>query len=181
MTALPARMIQASPPALSDLVLEYRGALLHSRVEDRPTSRRGLVPRAVLPAVIRDLQLALRPASENELRMAVARLTTSYPTARPPSPEGYILALLEELSGYPADVVIAAVREVRRTVKFLPAVAEVVEAAEKHVRDRRRMLFAAPTATRRKPSGPSSSRNAGRASHVKPESRNKATLRSFSE
>jgi hypothetical protein len=143
MTALPARMIQASPPALSDLVLEYRGALLHSRVEDRPTSRRGLVPRAVLPAVIRDLQLALRPASENELRMAVARLTTSYPTARPPSPEGYILALLEELSGYPADVVIAAVREVRRTVKFLPAVAEVVEAAEKHVRDRRRMLFAA--------------------------------------
>ncbi len=93
-----------------------------------------------LPALIEALEDALLPAPEDAVRQSCAMIVGSFPQAQPGAPEIYTGGMLQELSEFPADILEATVREVRRTLKFLPAISEVYEIADKLRRERQRFL-----------------------------------------
>jgi hypothetical protein len=57
-------------------------------------------------------------------------------------PEIFVSGMIEELAGYPADILETAIRHARRTLRCLPAIAEMVKICEDLVSDRRRQLAA---------------------------------------
>jgi hypothetical protein len=76
-----------------------------------------------------------------EVRSLIGRLVLSYPQqAQPQEPAVYIGALEAEASAYPPDVLAAACRDVLRSCRFLPTVAELVAACEARVATRQAML-----------------------------------------
>lgn len=81
-----------------------------------------------------------------EVRKNIARLVLAYPQhLRAESPEIFIAALESEAGGYPPDVLALACRSLLRTCKFVPSVAELVEACEQAMEPRRRLLRGADT------------------------------------
>ena len=129
-----------SLPALSKTVMplaaKYRFELSRSKVFDDDE----LVPLANLPAVILELEQACEPAPEETARKATALLVGGYPNAKPHDPEIYVEAMARQLAEYPADVLAETVRRCHRELKFLPAIAEVVEIADSLIKDRRHAL-----------------------------------------
>ncbi len=93
-----------------------------------------------LPALIEALEEALLPAPEDAVRQSCAMIVGSFPQAQPGAPEIYTGGMLQELSEFPADILEGTVREVRRTLKFLPAISEVYAIASKLRRERQRFL-----------------------------------------
>jgi len=84
--------------------------------------------------------LASRPTAQ-EVRKVVGTLALSYPQqAKPEAPEVYVAALESEAAGYPLDVLKVGARAVLRSCRFLPTVAELVEACEAEMRERSAIL-----------------------------------------
>jgi hypothetical protein len=83
-------------------------------------------------AMVACVNAALAVRTEKGIRTQVGLLVGSYPSARPPDPAIYVDAMIYEvLAGDYGDAVVAlACQQVRRTIKFLPAVAEVIAAAD---------------------------------------------------
>ena len=93
-----------------------------------------------VPALIEALEVALLPASEDAVRKCCAMIVGSFPQAQPGAPEIYTGGMLQEMAEFPADILEATVREVRRTLKFLPSISEVYAIANDLRRERRRLL-----------------------------------------
>lgn len=78
-----------------------------------------------------------------DVRKAVARLMMEFPQSDKSDASSaavYVAALTEEAATFPADVLAAACRHLRRTLKFRPSVAELVEACDAGMERRRRLL-----------------------------------------
>lgn len=93
-------------------------------------------------ALRRDLTQALQPISSEALQRHIGAMVMSFPQQGPVDHRsGYILALSEHLSEFPAEAVAAATRKAVRTQRFLPAVAEVVSLAEHEIAPLRAALL----------------------------------------
>lgn len=89
-----------------------------------------------------ELEAANEPVALDDLQNAIGRMVEAYPQAAKQDRRGYALALFEQLGEYPRDVVAGACREMVRTCKFLPSVAELVEACDRLSEKRRTALAA---------------------------------------
>lgn len=80
-----------------------------------------------------DIRRALTGAPDRRATVGlIAMLLDSYPTGRPPNLAAYADAIVHDLvaMGYSAPVVALACQTLRRTSKWLPSVAEVLQAAQ---------------------------------------------------
>jgi len=64
----------------------------------------------------------------------------SYPQRGPALADVYIHALAAELENYPPDILRETVSIARRTLRFLPSIAEIIEIADRLMGERQRML-----------------------------------------
>lgn len=89
----------------------------------------------------RDVEASLRPVTSDALRRHIGAMVSAFPQQGPTGNwAGYQLALAQHLSGYPDDVAAAACQQIVRQSRFLPAVSEVLEIAERLVEPRRQAL-----------------------------------------
>lgn len=112
----------SAPERIREAIEQNRRAL-----EDLPTE-------AELEPLIDAVRKALASCSEKTIRQQVAQLIGAFPNANPTDPETYIAALVFDLldSQIPDAILILACQEIRRTARFLPTIAEVIEAANRH-------------------------------------------------
>lgn len=126
-------VVRLAAPA--DAVLEKYAAALAAEeaaiaAEDLPLLRRALVAR-------------LQPAARVDVAAAVMVLAGSFKLgSHVEDPEIFVSGMIEELSDYPADILEAAVRSARRSLKTLPSIAEMVALCEGLVAERRAQLAA---------------------------------------
>lgn len=88
----------------------------------------------------REIEAVNAPIATADLQKQIGRMVSSFPQRGPDDSRGYILALAEHVGEFPADVVVEACRRMVRSSKFLPSVAEVIEACETLAARRRRAL-----------------------------------------
>jgi hypothetical protein len=79
---------------------------------------------------------ALAPASRNDTKKVLAVFSASFKWAPDvvEDRDAYIIAMAEELRSYPFAVLMEAIQEARRTLKWIPSIAEMVQLAEKRRR-----------------------------------------------
>lgn len=102
-------------------------------------SEQGLADLAALPTTERIEEIAALAEAAMAIstpavaKREIARLIGAFPNASPANPEVYISALVFDVLdlGISDAVLVLACRNIRRTQKFVPAVAEVIAAAEK--------------------------------------------------
>jgi hypothetical protein len=101
-----------------------------------------LVPADKLPAVREMLEARLAPAHSKFHLAALSTMIASFPQILPEQIGNYLGGLMEETSEYSEEVLVATAREIRRTRKFLPTIAEFREVADAHTAKQRRQLSA---------------------------------------
>jgi hypothetical protein len=87
-----------------------------------------LVPKDELPSLIAEIEQRLAPAKPADVAKAVAMLFASFKigdVVQDPKVFGQLMR--EELAEFPADVLQEAVRQARRTLKWLPSIAEMID------------------------------------------------------
>jgi hypothetical protein len=101
------------------------------------------IPAAELAALRRAVSARLAPAARVDVATAVMVLAGSFKLGSAvEDPEIFVSGMIEELSDYPVDILEAAVRSARRTLRLLPAIADMVEICESLVAERRMQLRA---------------------------------------
>ncbi len=141
-TALARRPIASATPTVD----KYEQDLLAAAERIRQ-GRYPYPPLAEIAEAINEIKRALAvrlPVSE--VQRQIGRLVLEFPQADQSSPEAaavYLAALVEEASGYPPAAVAKACRTIRRTLKFRPSVAELVEACEAEMERPRQLLYEA--------------------------------------
>ncbi len=91
-----------------------------------------------LDAYIRRLEgVAMATPDQRATRYLIGLLVSAFPHGRPADQDVYCESLLHDAMnlGFPPQVVAGACRALRRTLRFLPAVAEFVEACEAQRRE----------------------------------------------
>ena len=88
-----------------------------------------------LSGLLELIKPALTISSAAIVKREIAQLIGSFPNAAPADPETYIAALIYDIldTRTPDAIIVTACRELRRTSKFVPAIAEVLATAERHV------------------------------------------------
>ena len=126
-------VVRLAAPA--DAVLEkYASALAR---ED------AAIPAEDLPPLRRLLVARLQPAARVDVAAAVMVLAGSFKLGNHiEDPEIFVSGMIDELSEYPADILEAAVRSARRSLRSLPSIAEMVAIAEALIAERRAQLAA---------------------------------------
>jgi hypothetical protein len=81
-----------------------------------------------------ELERRNQPATSRYQLAVLATMLAAFPQRTPEHVEGYLGALIEETADYSDDVLYLAAREIRRTMRFLPTIAEFREIADKHAR-----------------------------------------------
>lgn len=94
---------------------------------------------------------SLAPCPEQVLDQELAKMRASTITASGDAQDQMLRMAVyaEELEGYPQDVVVTVCRRFRRNLKFLPAVAELVQAIEDLMHERRALAEALAEGPRR--------------------------------
>lgn len=84
---------------------------------------------ATTPDLDERLDAALRPASRDEVRKALALLVDAFPAQRAGNPEAYVRQLVEDVyDDRPSLAALeCAAREIRRTERFVPTISVVLE------------------------------------------------------
>jgi hypothetical protein len=101
------------------------------------------IPAEDLPLLRRALVARLQPAARVDVAAAVMVLAGSFKLgSHVEDPEIFVSGMIDELAEYPVDVLEAAVRRARRSLKCLPSIAEMVAIAEALVAERRGQLAA---------------------------------------
>jgi hypothetical protein len=101
------------------------------------------IPADDLPLLRRALVARLQPAARVNVATAVMVLAGSFKLGSSvEDPEIFVSGMIEELAEYPVDILEAAVRSARRSLKSLPSIAEMVAIAEALVAERRAQLVA---------------------------------------
>lgn len=94
-----------------------------------------------VPALLRTIEAFLVPATTEETAQAVTVLLGHFKIPENlASEEIFVRGMIEELSVYPPDIFDVAIREARRTIKWLPAIAEMIEICDRLVKPRRAWL-----------------------------------------
>lgn len=98
---------------------------------------------AALPAVVRDLAVALHPADPRQLAAVVGALMLHYWSPdRPPAHHGALAAAwIEDLAEYPLAVVAEAAGQWRRAQRWAPTIAELRALCDELLARRRRELL----------------------------------------
>ncbi len=96
----------------------------------------GLPKPAEVQGLLQTVKDALSTTTESSIKKQVAFLLGAYPNAAPTVPEAYTAMLIFDIMdmGIPDAVVFTTCRELRRTLKFLPTIAEFLAVAEKHLK-----------------------------------------------
>jgi len=119
------RVAVVAPPA--SLIQRYAPVLAACIFPDSETE---LVPVADLPDLIAEIERALLPAPPQEVAKAVAVMFGSFKIGDVVhDQQAFTRAMIAELD-FPADILQAAVRQARRTLKWLPSIAEMIEICE---------------------------------------------------
>jgi hypothetical protein len=109
--------------------------------------RTALIPAAHLPLVITALQVQLLRADQHEVAQTIALIAGAWPYAHLKADaealDLHFVQMQEDLGEFPPDILTAAVRGLRRTLKFAPSLAELFQAADELVHARRRRLHVA--------------------------------------
>src|SRR3981081_2527895 len=88
----------------------------------------GTIPDEHLPALRREIVATITAAPLDAVKQAIAVLIGSFKRADVvENPKIFVKAMQAELAGYPADVLDDAIVQARRTIKWVPAIAEMVE------------------------------------------------------
>lgn len=93
--------------------------------------RESLLSRDACQEMAGSLQQGLRtPPTREVATMVVGQLLAAYPTSKIANPEAFFDTLVFDLldEGFPDIVMAAACQQLRRSSKFMPAIAEVIEA-----------------------------------------------------
>lgn len=100
--------------------------------------------------LVQAVRKALSVCSEKNIRRQVAQLIGSFPNANPTDPETYIAALVFDLldSQIPDAILILTCQELRRTCRFVPAIAEVIDTANRHLEQWQQVLTIPDTLSR---------------------------------
>jgi hypothetical protein len=87
-----------------------------------------LVPKDELPSLVAEIEQRLAPAKPADVAKAVAMLFASFKVGDVlQDPKVFGQLMREELAEFPADVLEEGVRHARRTLKWLPSIAEMIE------------------------------------------------------
>jgi hypothetical protein len=101
----------------------------------------GLIPEDDLLSLRQEIEVSFRPASTVQVTRAVAAIIGSFKIGDVlGDPAAYTHAMASELAAYSADVLDDAARRARRILKWLPAIAEMVEICDGVIAERRRQL-----------------------------------------
>ncbi|PHY12850.1 hypothetical protein CSW58_09815 [Caulobacter sp. B11] len=87
-------------------------------------------PRSVFEGRLADIVEHLKPAQPGQARAMVGMLVDAFPNGRPQNAVAYMESILHDVvdMGFSAVAIAMACRELRRSSRFLPTVAEVVGA-----------------------------------------------------
>ncbi len=137
--------LPAFEPAEPDMAVARANAAALRVAASQVLDNQPLLPVPLLTAARRELEAALSARTpEHVADLLFIKLMEAYPIRPDPLPEVYMATMAATMQGYPPDVVRSAARQVVRLVKFVPAVAEFVEAAEA-IMTERRVLYAGVT------------------------------------
>ena len=110
--------------------LGARGSVLFDFV----TETTELIPRSELPTLRRVLDDLLVPATSKEIDGAIALIAAAWPhahqRAEPEVIALHLRQLREDLADYPPAILQETVRRLRRTLKWIPSIAELRETAD---------------------------------------------------
>jgi hypothetical protein len=102
------------------LVEQYRNLLSFEYVER--------VPPEHLPTLLKAIDASLRPASPEDVSKAVAVLVASFKIpGNLEDPPTFTRLMKNDLAVYPFDILDEAIKRARRTFKWLPSIAEMIE------------------------------------------------------
>ncbi len=132
--AAPLAVVEQLMPDLK-LTKEYEGVLREYADDPRESN---LLPEEVADAIFYELEPAIKTrVSEDYARQLVTVLIESYPQTPSENPGIYLEAMISELQEFPPDIARDGVRNVRRSVKFLPSIAEVYQECWQLLDDRK--------------------------------------------
>jgi len=132
---------------MADVVVIPKGAELHEQLRHlfEPSGDIGEHSQLIAPdhlSMLREsIDASLKPAPLADIRKAVAVLVASFKIpSNLEDPPMFTRLLINDLAMYPADILDEAIRRARRTFKWLPSIAEMVEICEQLVGERRSWL-----------------------------------------
>lgn len=131
---LPTRWSPPSLPALLDAAVKRAQGTRFAYL-DPPTDDE----LALIPATIARLEAAMSPASEDAVMTMIGKMALLFPAGKLTGAESAarLELYLDLLGDLPADVLSFAFREVAMASRFFPTVAEIREAAEPMMHERR--------------------------------------------
>jgi hypothetical protein len=98
------------------------------------------VPEEACHAVINEIrEILITSTSTQEAQHFASALVAAYPKDKPN--KSFVMALAEEIEEFPPSVVKEVIRHLRRTMKWLPAISEVIDVCERR-ESKLRSLFA---------------------------------------
>ena len=108
------------------------------------TDRSDLIPRQDLEPLIAALYETLVPATPKQMNDILAAIAACWPAAHLRSDgevmDAHMALLREDLSEFPADILLDTVRQLSRELKFFPSIAELFQMASALRSDRRARL-----------------------------------------
>lgn len=125
------------PAPATPVELERRLPVIDGYFKDRQ-----LVPQNEIAALRSLIEQQLQPALSRYQVQVLSVLLQSYPQHTPAHVQEYLGALIEETREYGEVVLYQAAREIRRTRKFLPTIAEVREVCDLIVKQQHTRLLA---------------------------------------
>lgn len=109
-----------------------------------PLERCHLIPAGDLPALEACVAAGLQPASGRQVAEAIAMIAGGWPYAHQKADatamDIHARMLTEDLAKFPADILVDAIRQLRRTLKFAPSIAEIYESAMERLVKRKGQL-----------------------------------------
>jgi hypothetical protein len=131
---------------MTDVVIP-KGAELHEQLRHlfEPSGEIGEHSQLIAPdhlSMLREsIDASLKPAPLVDIRKAVAVLVASFKIpSNLEDPPMFTRLMINDLAIYPADILDEAIRRARRTFKWLPSIAEMVEICDQLVGERRSWL-----------------------------------------
>ncbi len=103
-----------------------------------------LIPMDDLPALIKALEVAVRPATEKQIKEVLVILSSGWPSwlQKPEAGvmDAFVGLLLQEIKGFPGDILLTVMRSLLRTSHFAPSISDIYQPAEALVSERRTKL-----------------------------------------
>jgi hypothetical protein len=132
------------PAQNGSLLDEYENELLSPKpIGTLSAPSAPLIPADAVPRLRWEIEARLQPASREEAVKGVAMLFGSFKIGDVvESAQAYTAAMVQEIGEFPPDILLGAIRQARRSLKWLPSIAEMVQICEELMAPRRAQLRA---------------------------------------